>query len=268
MAADGEVDAPAHPLPPQAPLRAGSVPYFNAAPLVRGLEGRVRLLPPSALALALHRGEIDAALLSITEALLRPGYDLLDGPCIASDGAVFSVVLAHRKPIEQAHTIHCHAASLTSVNLLRVLLAERGWHPQLKALSDPARAADEDFVLLIGDPAIAFRRCNVTHAILDLGTAWLELTGLPFVYAAWVLRRDADTTQLRSELRLAAERGQRDLEVIIRTTPDFDESFRREYLTRHTRHHLGPREKAGIIRFVELLRRHIRKPVHEPHFVI
>lgn len=264
MAPDDAVDAPEGAPPP---LRAGSVPYLNAAPLVRGLEGRVQLLPPSALAVSLRNGEIDAALLSITEALLHSGYDLLDGPCIASDGEVYSVLLAHRAPLEQARTIHCHAASLTSVNLLRVLLAERGLHPEFEPLTEPVEAVQKEFVLLIGDPAIAFRRSNRTHAILDLGTAWLELTGLPFVYAAWVLRRDADTTGLRSELRLAAERGQRDLEEIIRATPDFDESFRREYLTRHTRHHLGPREKAGIARFAELLRRHLGCPVHEPRFV-
>jgi hypothetical protein len=81
-------------------LRAGSVPYLNAAPLVRGLEGRLRLLPPSRLAVELQAGRLDAGLVSVTEPLLHDGYDILDGYGVASDGEVFSVFLAHRGRLE------------------------------------------------------------------------------------------------------------------------------------------------------------------------
>lgn len=251
----------------EAPLRAGSVPYLNAAPLVRGLEGRLRLLPPSQLAGALERGEIDAALLSITEPLLREGYDILDGPCVASEGDVLSVFLAHRGSLAEATVIRCDTASLTSVNLLRVLLAERGLHPRFEPLGDAGSAGSHPFVLLIGDEALAFRRSQTTHAVWDLGRAWREMTGLPFVFAAWVLRREADTEGLREELLAAAERGQREFEGVIRDAPGFDEAFRREYLTRNIRSRMGPREKEGIRRFAELLARHRSGPVQSPRFV-
>ncbi|MBL9136924.1 MAG: menaquinone biosynthesis protein [Verrucomicrobiales bacterium] len=253
--------------PPLPPLRAGSVPYLNVAPIVRGLEGRLRLLPPAQLADALRQGEIDAGLLSITEALYHPEYVILDGPCVASNGPVYSVILTHRRPLNEVREVCCHQASLASVNLLRVLLAEQGLKPRLIPLPDPEAAAHHDFALLIGDPAIEFRRRYPSHPIVDLGTAWRDLTGLPFVYAVWTLRRDADTTTLRTELLRAFERGQRELEAVVRESAGFDESFRRRYLTEHVTSSLGAAEKSGIAKFVELLRRHQPDPVHLPKYV-
>jgi chorismate dehydratase len=248
-------------------LRAGSVPYLNAAPLVWGLAGRVRLLPPSELAAALRRGEIDAGLVSVTEVLLHDAYDVLDGPCVASDGEVFSVFLAHRVPLAELRVVHCHTASLTSVNLLRVLLAERGVHPEFAPLEDPALADRHEAALLIGDPAIAYRRAPPRRPVWDLGLAWRELTGLPFVYAVWALRREAETAALRAELISAAERGGREFESVVRSAPGFDEAFRREYLTRNVRNVLGVREREGLARFVGLLGRHLRQPVFPPRYV-
>ncbi|HTG44872.1 MAG TPA: MqnA/MqnD/SBP family protein, partial [Verrucomicrobiae bacterium] len=137
-----------------APFRVGSVPYFNAVPLTRGLEDEILFVPPSQLAEMLRRGELDAGLVSITEALLNDSYDVLDGIAIASLGEVFSVFLAHQEPLEAIKVIHCDPASRTSVWLLRVLLAERGLNPQFRELTGPA--AHEANVLLIGNPAIEF----------------------------------------------------------------------------------------------------------------
>lgn len=248
-------------------LRAGSVPYLNAAPLVRGLEGRLRLLPPSELAIELRLGRLDAGLVSITEVLFHDGYEILDGYGVASHGEVHSVFLAHRGRLEDVRRVRCDTASLTSVNLLRVLLAERGLHPEFEPLGSVNDAGKEEAVLLIGDQAIAFRRAGHPHAIWDLGAAWRDRTGLPFVYAAWALRRDADTRELRRELAEAGARGLREVEAVIRETSDFDEAFRRVYLTRHTHHTLGEAEKAGLACFVGLLRRHGSRLVHDPRYV-
>src|SRR6186713_567989 len=107
------------------PFRVGSVPYLNAVPLTRGLEDEVLLVPPAKLAEMLRRDELDAALVSVTEVLLNDRYDILDGVAIASLGEVKSVFLAHRRPIDDVKVVFCDPASLTSINLLRVLLAER-----------------------------------------------------------------------------------------------------------------------------------------------
>src|SRR5215471_15131317 len=117
-----------------APFRVGSVRYLNAVPLTRGLEEEVVFTTPSKLAEMLQRDELDAALVSVTEVLFHDRYDVLDGIAIASLGEVKSVLLAHRKPIEEAEEIFCDTASLTSVHLLRVLLGEQGVRPEFKPL--------------------------------------------------------------------------------------------------------------------------------------
>ena len=248
-------------------FRIGSVPYLNAAPLTRDLEGELIFAPPSKLAEMLRRDELDAALVSITEVLFNDRYDILDGIAIASLGEVYSVILAHKKPLADAKEVFCDTASLTSVNLLKVLLAEKNLFPQFKPLESYAAATEKDFVLLIGDPAIEFQRTPHGHQIFDLGLAWSEMTDLPFVYAVWALRRGIENTGLRSELRQAKRFGMETLEHIIETREEFDEDFRRDYFEWHIQYHLGEDEKRAIAKFCELLGKHGLGPVFEPKFV-
>jgi chorismate dehydratase len=249
-----------------APFRVGSVPYLNTAPLTRGLEDQLVFAPPSELARRLRRDELDAALLSVTETLLNDRYDILDGIAIASLGEVRSVFLAHRRPLEEAREIYCDTASLASLNLLKVLLAERGLKPELKPLPAYKDAPALDYVFMIGDQAIAFARAPHEHEILDLGTAWYEMTGLPFVYAVWALRR-IPNAPLRRRLREAKKFGMDTLDYIISTRPEFDYNFRKDYLGWHIHYHLGSDERRGIAKFIELLRKHSLGPVFEPRYV-
>jgi chorismate dehydratase len=248
--------------------RIGSVPYLNAVPLTRGLEDEILFAPPSELAVLLEQRRLDAALVSVTEVLLHDRYDILDRIAIASLGEVKSVLLAHRRPLAELTEIFCDTASLTSVNLLRVLLAERGLRPRFRPLPDYARADQHQAILLIGDPALDFLLQPHEHEIWDLGTAWFELTNLPFVYAVWALRRDADTTDIRHRLREAKEFGMDTLDTIIRERTEYDYEFRKDYLGWHIHYHLCADEKRGLTRFAELLRQHGLGPVYEPRFVL
>ena len=248
-------------------FRIGSVPYLNAAPLTRDLGNELVLATPAKLAGMLRRDELDAALVSITEVLLNDRYDILDGIAIASLGEVYSVFLAHKKPLTEVQEVFCDTASLTSVNLLKVLLAERGLKPEFKPLENYAAAADKDFVLLIGDRAIEFQRAPHAHGIFDLGAAWTEMTHMPFVYAVWALRRGIDSKDLRYELKESKHSGMEQLEQIIQSREEFDEAFRRDYFEWHIQYRLADDEKRGIAKFIELLRKHGLGPVHEPKFV-
>jgi chorismate dehydratase len=248
-------------------FRIGSVPYLNAVPLTRGIESELIFATPAKLAEMLRRDELDAALVSVTEVLLQDRYDILDGVAIGSLGEVYSVLLAHQKPLTEAREIFCDSASLTSVNLLKVLLAERGLRPEFKPLESYAAAPEKDFVLLIGDRAIEFQRAPHTHEIFDLGTAWLELTQLPFVFAVWALRRGVENRELRSELRAARRFGMDTLDTIIETREEFDEDFRRDYFEWNIQFHLGEDEKRAIAKFSELLSKHELGPVFEPKYV-
>jgi chorismate dehydratase len=248
-------------------FRVGSVSYLNAVPLTRGLEEEMVYATPSKLAEMLRKDKLDAALVSVTEVLFNDCYDVLDGIAIASLGEVKSVLLAHRKPIAEMREVYCDTASLTSIQLLRVLLGERGLKPEIRALASYDAASLPDYALLIGDPALDLSLSPGTHEVWDLGAAWSELTGLPFVYAVWALRRGADNSILRGKLREARDFGLDTLEQIIRTRTEYDEDFRRDYLGWHIHYHLGTDEKRGLARFIELLRRHSIGPIYEPRFV-
>jgi len=260
-----------------APFRVGSVEYLNAVPLTRGIEDQVVFATPARLAELLRRDELDAALVSITETLLTDRYDILDGAAIASLGEVYSVILAHQKPLAAVKEVFCDTASLTSVNLLKVLLAERGLKPEFKPLESYAAAKKKDFALLIGDKAIDFQRpsrqseakagAKGRHEIFDLGTAWFEMTNLPFVYAVWALRRGIENSKLRRILRETKHFGMETLEVIIRNHKAYDLDFRKDYLGWQIQYHLGSDEKRGIAKFCELLRKHNLGPVYDPKFV-
>jgi chorismate dehydratase len=203
----------------------------------------------------------------VTEPLFNDRYDILDGIAVASLGEVKSVFLAHRRPLEEAAEVFCDPASLTSVNLLRVLLAERGIRPRFRQLESYDRASMPDFVLLIGNPALDFLLGPHDHAIWDLGAAWFDLVRLPFVYAVWALRRGVENGALRRQLREARDFGLETLDSIIQSRTEYDLAFRKDYLGWHIHYHLGTDEKRGLARFIELLRKHGTDPVYEPRFV-
>jgi chorismate dehydratase len=169
--------------------------------------------------------------------------------------------------VPEIQEVFCDTASLTGVNLLRVLLAERGLKPVFRPLPDDRPGIECDAVLLIGDRAIDFRLAPHPHHIFDLGQAWYKMTGLPFVYAVWALRRGIDHAALRLALGAARDLGLNSLPEIIRDHPDYTRAFRKRYFKEHVQFGLGPREKAGIQRFLELLRKHGLGPVHEPRYV-
>lgn len=263
-----------------APFRVGSVKALNTVPLTRGLENQIVYTTPAKLAELLRHEELDAALVSVVEPLLNDRYDILDGVAVASLGEVKSVFLAHRRPLEAAQEIFCDPASLTSVMLLKVLLAERGLKPAFKPLENYAAAAAKDFVLLIGDAALDFALlpapaeagAKATSAlpapeILDLGAAWFELTKLPFVFAVWALRRGIENLELRRQLREAKDLGLDTLDHIIQSRTEYTEDFRKDYFGWHIHYHLGSDEKRGIAKFMDLLRKHGYGPVYEPRFV-
>jgi chorismate dehydratase len=251
-----------------APFRVGSVGYLNTVPLTRGLEEEVIYATPSRLAEMLQRDELDAGLVSVVEVLFNDRYDILDGIAIASLGEVKSVLLAHRKPLDEVTEVFCDTASLTSVQLLRVLLAERGLKPEFKPLASYDFAALPDYAMLIGDPALDFALGPRQHEIWDLGAAWYELTNLPFVYAVWALRRGVENSALRRLLREARDFGLDTLDTIIRSRTEYTYDFRQDYLGWHIHYHLGSDEKRGLAKFMELLRRHGCGPIYEPRFVV
>lgn len=266
MIPPSDTDLPGRPrIPPG--YRVGSVPYLNALPLTAGLEQDILLEPPSQLGRGLREERLDAALVSSTEILFSDRLRALSGYGILSRGPVYSVFLAHRTPLEKLKRIHVDPASCTSVNLLRVLLERRGIRPEFQTLNSYAGASDLDAVLLIGNPAIQFRRAPYDHRIWDLGAAWREWTGLPFVYALWAVRDGVDEPPLARALHATAESGLARLPQLIERSTAFDFEFRRAYVGGHIQYELDAAARAGLEQFRQLLSASAGRPVHPVRWI-
>lgn len=238
------------------PLRIGCVKYLNSRPLIHAYDGEVIYDHPSALAREISRGQLDAGLVPIFEALGARHYAVVDDVAIACDGPVYSVFLAHRVPLAQLRTVAVDPASLTSVHMLKVLLAEfHGVRPQFVDAAENAANADAE--LWIGNQAIDFRHEHRDCEFLDLGEEWRRCTGLPFVFAVWMLRPDLERIgEVAAAFRELKRAGVAAIPQIVAQETFRDAEFRRRYLTEHIRFGLGPRERAGIEKYRELLIRH------------
>jgi predicted solute-binding protein len=233
--------------------RIGSVPYLNARPLIYGIEEKVTVCIPARLADLLYRRQFDVGLVPVAEVLLHEQYDVLDDIAIASRGPVASVFLVHRVPIEQIKRLAVDPASRTSAWLVRVIL-RYGYHvePEFYPLTGAPKLSDHEAMMLFGDGAIWYRYRNGDDCLLDLGEAWTEMTGLPFVYAVWATQRGA-VPEVVNMLGKAKADGLAHIEEIVQSSTEASPEFRREYLTRNVRYELGDAEKQGIRRFQQYL---------------
>ncbi len=198
--------------------RLGAVSYLNTLPLIEGLgklsDVRLTLTAPSRLIDLLAADEIDLGLASVIDAqraagLFEGGLALVPCGMIGCDGATMTVRLFSRRPISEVREVRADADSHTSVALLRIILEKRfGVTPVIvdfdaEAFTSAERRADEwpDAMLMIGDKVVTHSPpAGLYPHQLDLGAAWKELTGLPFVYAMWMCRAGI----ARSELVRAA----------------------------------------------------------------
>jgi chorismate dehydratase len=232
-----------------AAVRLGCVGYLNARPLIHGWRGAVRFDHPSILCRELAAGALDVALVSSFEFLRHPVYSVIDGLAIASDGPVFSVVLAHEGTIEQLRDVIVDPASETSLHLLRCLLGERAVEFVAEGELSPERGR-----LLIGDQAIRFReQADARVRFLDLGAAWKEKTGLPFVYALWLIHPDFPAkAEIASALRSLGKTNLQNLDRVIAAQLPADRDFCEFYFRRCLRFSFGEEEKTGFQKFAEL----------------
>jgi chorismate dehydratase len=177
------------------------ISFLNSRPLLAGLEAgidapfeyRLATGGPSVCARRLASGEAIAGLVPVAALPALPGVEAVRGLGIACRREATSVLLVSRVPPAEIGRLVADAASRTSVALARLLLAERwGCRPRLVAASTPlgALGTRADAAVVIGDPALLLRGSTGLLEI-DLGAAWQEWTGRPFVFAVWAIRRGA-----------------------------------------------------------------------------
>ncbi len=235
-------------------LRLGAVPYLNVAPIVHGLpgNGRFELVRevPSLVAEWLHRGEIDLGTIPSIE-YAAGDYAIVPGIAIGSRGAVRSVRLLHKAPLEAVRRVALDTSSRTSVALLKILLRERlGRDPEYvdmaPRIDDMLAAADA--ALVIGDPALFHEGPEPS---LDLGEEWGSLTGLPFVYAFWAGRPGVVTPSDVKALQASLRSGIASISEIAASYAGHPGRARENesYLRSSIAFDLGEAEQAGLREF-------------------
>lgn len=150
---------------------------------------RLTTAEPAECAEQFAAGRAVAGLVPVAALPFLPILRTLPGLGIAARGAAKSVLLISSVPPEEIRTLAAHAASRTAVALARLLLAERwGVRPRVVAGRPPLEAmlAETEAAVLIGDPALHVHGCSGRHEV-DLAGAWVEWTGLPFVFAVWAV---------------------------------------------------------------------------------
>ena len=236
-------------------VRLAAVSYLNAAPLLHGLgdEGRftIERAVPSLVAERLHAAGADVAMIPSIE-YARGDYAIVPDVAITSRGNVRSVELFLRGRLEDVRTVAVDSGSRTSVALLKLVLRERlGRAPEyVVEPPDVGRMLERcDAALVIGDAALDYAG---EAPRLDLGEAWQQLTGLPFVWAFWAGRPGVLRPEDVVRLQRAQAEGVAAAAEIARAWSNGD-AARAERNERYLRHsisyRLGEAERAGLREF-------------------
>lgn len=202
-------------------VRLGAVNYLNVRPLVHGLERepgvRLRFDVPATCAELLAAGRIDLGMIPSIAYLNRPTDVVIPGLCIGSDGPIVSVALFTRRPVAEIASIALDTSSRTSVMLTRILCAR--WFGIAPAFIPhapdlPSMLEHADAALLIGDPALFADWRALDAEKIDLGAAWTEMTGLPFVWAFWAGPSAPLGAEIVHTLARAAASGRANIDAI------------------------------------------------------
>ncbi|MBF0329067.1 MAG: menaquinone biosynthesis protein [Nitrospirae bacterium] len=186
-------------------LRIGKIPYTNLFPIFFSLQRHCECSsyefvegPPSTLNRMLREGLLDISPSSSIEYLKNPDiYEIVSGHSISADGPVLSILFFSRKPIEklEGSEIAVSSQSETSVALLDIVLRRFYCLKKISLISsDRPELSGKEAFLLIGDDALKAGSSCITNKdliVYDLGKIWNEHTGLPFVFALWIARKES-----------------------------------------------------------------------------
>jgi chorismate dehydratase len=253
-------------------LRISAISYLNTAPLMWDFEHGeagssatrsnfdISYTIPSRCAANLADGSADIGIIPAAAYTSVPGLAILPGVAIASRRAVRSILLVSKVPREEIKTVALDTSSMTSVALVKVLFAKWwGGGRTFSAMAPDIETMLEanDAGLVIGDPALKIDR---THFITyDLAEEWIRLTGKPFVFAFWAVRKQAlvdtqfDLTAIFQESR---DRGLMpgNLDQIARDWAPrlgLREHEVKRYLTEHIHYYLDPACLEGLQLFYQ-----------------
>jgi chorismate dehydratase len=247
------------PAPPW--LRVSSVSFLNSKPLIYGLDNPagidLTLDVPARLIDRLTSGQSDVALLPTIDYQRHPGLVILPSGGIGCDGPTLTVRIFSKRPIAETKILACDPDSHTSIALARIIFAEHfGIHPEFT--DRHSNRADQETRLLIGDKVVCEEPPGFDHQ-LDLGAAWKELTGMPFVFAVWVARAGVPLGNLPELLEQAKHQGLAHVDELVtrHAIPrGWPPDLARQYMTEYLKYDIAAPQLRAIEHFHTLAARH------------
>lgn len=245
-------------------LRVCAVSYLNTVPLVWGmLHGAQRGLfdlsfsVPSECAERLKSGDADIGIVPVIE-IPRQRLAWLPGTGIACRGPVRSLLLISKTPLPAIRRLAADISSRTTVALTRVLLARRhGVRPEFVPMPPDldTMLAEADAAIIIGDPALHLDPKSVPWQVVDVGEEWMQMTGLPMVFAVWAGRPEVIRPELAEVFQASCRYGLEHLDDIVAVESaarGMPAGLVRDYFTRNVVLELGEREYQGMNEFLRM----------------
>jgi chorismate dehydratase len=240
-------------------IKVGIVNYLNTKPLIFGIQHspvaeQLLLIEdyPANVARMLMEGTIDVGLVPVAVVPHLQAYHIITDYCIGCTGPVASVAVFSEVPIEKVEKVLLDYQSRTSVALAKLLL-RKYWkiEPELIDTKSDYRAAIKGTTagVVIGDRALEQRK--VSPYIYDLGEAWIDLTGLPFVFAAWVSNKPLPAGFIEA-FNAANKLGLANIDKVVAGIP-YNVFDLHAYYTQHISYELTAAKRKGLNTFLSYL---------------
>ena len=237
-------------------IKISAVAYTNTKPFIYGLEHSpvktlidLSLDIPSDCAAKLISGQVDVGLIPVAAIPDVPNAEIIADYCIGSVGAVNSVFIFSKVPVAEIKTVKLDRESRTSNNLAKVLLK---FHWKQEPVFTTDLEAETDAMVLIGDRTFG-KKADYAYAY-DMGEEWMNFTGLPFLYAAWVANKPIPEDfkiVFNSALKLGLDqRGE-----VLKTLPSFPNFDVEDYLMHKLDFDLTAQKREALSLFLSYISR-------------
>jgi chorismate dehydratase len=244
---------------PSSEIKITAVSYLNTKPFLFGIfqsgldaETRLSLDIPSECARKLAAGEVDLGLVPVALLTELGESWVVSKYCIGSTGAVNTVCIFSEKPLSEIKKLWLDFHSKTSVALVKILFHEFWQRSDIEFL--PAIAGFEEKIggdtaaLVIGDRAIPLLKKY--PIVIDLAEIWTEMTGLPFVFAAWVSKKPLEPDFLE-KLNRAFEIGLENIPNLTMLLPPVADFDLKKYYTKNISYELNSLKIKGLELFLK-----------------
>ena len=242
--------------------RIGAVSYLNTRPLLLGIEQESFLKSidlvksyPANIAQDLLSGKIDIGLVPVAILPQLSDPHIVSNYVIGANGAVASVALFSEVPIDEIKSIYLDYQSRTSVQLLKILLSQF-WKKEVEFISATegyiAQISGTTAGVIIGDRAL--ENLSKYPYVYDLGLAWKQHTGLPFVFAAWVANQPIPS-EFMAAFDAANGHGLANLDEVIALIPAQEQVYDlHKYYTENISYVYDEEMKQGLAAFLNFIK--------------